>query len=247
MLDKIIKLWLELDMVGQIITLLFFIFLFFVLMTPYVKDAFDLINSAFRHISGWFERDQKISNNDEEIKNKLLNHRLLSEIKEIKIKLESLNFGDKYRDYIFKTILRSQVDSTLKCIKKTIQLDIDSMSDDEFRTTVSNMVIDIINESSEILIKKLGMEIYELVIMDPVKGMRAWTRNIDQMTWKLVDDVVTYAPLPKNHQKLYFVFTSINSSLSYVIQGIESRFRNINGDLSKMIEKNKDTLFNEIH
>jgi hypothetical protein len=173
-----------------------------------------------------------------EIRDKILNHRIMFDIKEIENKATIMDFGDKDRNRIFSLILTTYADSMKNNIMKIIDVyDIDRLDTDKFRRVIHGMVSDITSETSLKLKAELGKEIYDLTMMDPGRGMRAWTKHIDDNTWKLIEEFCNISYLEFNHQKLLFILTSLSTSLTVISEGIERRFEDFNGELTCLLKK----------
>jgi len=174
----------------------------------------------------------------ESIREKVLNSRLMHEIIELRTKLPTYNFGDKNRNRIFTFILESYMKSIEDNVFKLIDTyDIDNLNEDKFIRVIHSMSNDIINELQTKVKLKYGKKIYDLVMLDPNKGMRAWTRYLDEQSQILIDEFSRSNQMVTNHQKFVIILTSLATSLIVISTNIEKRFYNFNGELTELLKE----------
>lgn len=223
------------------------LFILFAILRPFITDFVRTVRDTTkifkkRPIRSTTKEPKTINGILEpyEIREKILNHRIMIEIKEIETKSITMNFGDKNRNKIFKFILLTQT----KYIKENVMwlidtYDIDRLDSDKFKRVVTSMINDIINDISLKLKAELGKEIYDLILLDPGRGMKTWSKHLDDNTHELIDEFCDVSYLEFNHQRLLFILTSLSTSLTIISDGIERRFCGFNGELNELLKKNE--------
>lgn len=220
--------------------ILFFIIIFYSLYNDYLKNFFSLLNSLLRNVQKFFKIKNNSNSQKQKTKKEIIeeteNHILMNLIKKIESDLYSMNFGSTFKNRIFKSILKYRMDNIKKCIHDLVNnYDIDSLDKDKFKKVIYEMFSNIINETNKQLKLDFGNEIYDLVILDPIKGFKKWDEFNNEYEWILVDEICN-TNIQFNHIKLNFILTAKFTSLSIIYGSIENRFLDFNGDLDKLIK-----------
>jgi hypothetical protein len=232
-LDKLGSPW---DIIFGII----FILVIASFIRPYIKEFFKSIKDAKKLII--FKKPKNyemIKKTKNDIIEDVMNHQIMTDMKEIKLNYDTLDFGDAERNRIFKLIINTQIDINIKYIKKMVNdNDIDNLKKNEFKTKIFNMLYDISFDIDRELKQKLGDDVFDLVI-NSKKGFKAWSRINTDITWNNIKDFFNLNYIKYNHLIFNFILTTLSTSITITFNGIENRFSDFNGDLTKLI-KNKN-------
>jgi hypothetical protein len=231
---------------GKIIIIIISIFILFVILKPYISDFFDILLSLLKGIKKIFYRLFKINknittNNKVSSKIDIYNHNIINEMNHIKIMIKSIDLGNIEKNNIFINIMNIQLNNVEKNIIKFIDNNnnINEINDNEFKRKIFDLLTDIIDDTNKDLIITLGKEIYEYIILDPIKGLRKWSKSNDESMWMLIDNFCDQKGI-NNSMKFNLVLTSLSTSLNVIYSGLEKRFNGFNGELNSLIKKNKD-------
>lgn len=265
LINWLISTWSDAGWGGQIFILLFTILILFTLLRSTLNNFVIVISGILSHLSEMIfgkkflkqsrknKKDNKNSHhidsdimgddkkiNKYELTERIKNHRLMIEINEIKFNINNSDFGDKDRNDIFRSIISIHINSVKKNIDKLVDTyDIDELDENKFVRVITGMISDIVNDVNSGIKDKFGKEIFDLVMMEPGRGVRTWSKNIDKNTWRLIDEFCTVNYIKYNHQRLLFILTAISTSLNIVFNGMEARFKDFNGELTELINKRK--------
>ncbi len=240
MWDDLISIFKTLPVIGKVLILLFATFIGYVIIKPYIEDFFDLLKNVYTHIKekilGF--KTKVISTNDNG--NKIFYNKLKLEIEEIKLNASKLNFGNKNKNKIFKTIIYTYIDSLEMAVEKLLDPEINDRNNNDFIDMVSKLKIDYETCIDRRLKKNLGSDVYNIVMTDPVKGFYSWTKIMEDSTSIIIDEFCRDDFIKNNYTRLYFILKSLTTSVYIIIQGVEKRFYDFNGDLTEVIKHRKN-------
>jgi len=239
-----LSIWSNSGWIFKLVFILVSVFILGVIIKPQIDSGFKLFDDIYRAIKLIFKKkdlnDKNITpgiKTKEEIKDDVNNHDLMLVMNQIEMKFDTLNFGDRKRNKIFKLILRTQIESIKKNINDLIRdYDIDQLSKNEFGIVVTKTLVNISNDTDTKLKAELGFDIYDL-IMNSKRGMKSWSKFNVTQTHELINTICKEDYIEYNHIRLYFVMVSLSTSLSITYNGLEQRFSKFNGELTNLIKK----------
>lgn len=196
----------------------------------------------------WLKRKEKIKDNviysDEERKEvieTLKKHNFFQEINLIKMEtIPSLNFGDIRKNEVFRDIIRIYVDTIeLSVIKILETYHLDKMKTNE----LNKLFTEKIDENTILIYSKmrtrLGNDLYNLVIEDPVMGFRTknsifreiFIRGVLNMS---AQHMSMYGY--DNYRRSTEILTSMYISLQVIVKNFGQVFKDFNGELNKYLK-----------
>ena len=224
--------WDVISWYDHIIILLFLITLIFITLKMKIIKIYKVLKNFIEFF--------KLPKEKNQIYHDVVNHNLMKEIKLIKSNLQLLNFGDKERNKIFSFILNTQMDYTKKYALEIVNTyNINELDEKRFTILMSEMWTNIISDTNIKLNLELGNDIYNVVITDPVKGIKNWTKNMNKQTWSTIDEFCSNDYLKTNHAKFLFILTTMSTSLTIIFNGIEERFNGFNGELTELLNNRR--------
>lgn len=246
----IIDIWNDLSSFERIFTLSFFV----ILLAYNINLYSDRIGKFFSYIGEMFNKifKKKQSNktqarsskkSQEDIMNMVINHDLMILIRRIETEIDSIDFGDPVKNKLFKIVLKTYTDTIREnFINFAKEYNIDELPQNEFKKLLFDKLNDIIEITNKKLKFELGHEIYNLIVLEPIKGFRKWEESNSKLEWGLLrgiewDKYLEYMYF--NHKLLYFIMQTKYVTLEVLFNGYEKRFSNFNGELDELIKKYK--------
>ena len=241
--EFLIKYWDKIGEIGHILFILLGSLMIGGITNTYINDIYKLLRSIsnlfkkiFNYIPSSSKRRTGPRTQKESIKD-VENHKMVMEMNEIKMKFNSLNFGDKKRNRIFQIIMYTKINTTINHVTKFVKINnVDQLDKNVFNTLVSKMLQDMSEETYVKLKIELGEEIYNIVV-DSARGMKVWEKeNIDSLL-KFTREVSNVDYIILNSDVFDLIQSSLSISLLVTYNTMESRFLDFNGELTEVINK----------
>jgi hypothetical protein len=229
------------DKVYEVIIVIDVVLFYIISIRPHIKEFVVFLKDGVNFIYtllGIRKRTKKTDNYLEpsKILSRYERHQISILFKEMKIKIKSLNFGDRKRNEIFNKIVDIVIESFDKNIREfIISNDIDSLDKEEFMSKIVDLLSQVSDDMNDMLKYELGHDVYELLINSD-KGIRKWMRNTTDAMIVTIKELTKYNFITMNHVLFDIVLTTLSSYLMIFISGIEEQYKYFNGDLSKIID-----------
>lgn len=236
MVDFIIENWNKLELIYKILIILVGLLISGGIVNNHINNITKLLKS----IVDFFKRIFKVKSNPQtthknDIVKNVTNHKMMSEMNELKMKFQSLNFGDNKRNRIFEIIMYTKINTTIKHLINFVKLNnIDELDKNEFSVLVFKMLQEMSKETNMKLKVELGEDVYNIVI-DSKRGMKVWEKGNIESLLKYIKEVTSVDYINLNSDIFNLVQSSLSISLMVTFNSMEDRFFNFNGELTKVL------------
>jgi len=216
-----------------------------------INSKIDDVMSVLKNIGNFFKRFFKVNPDtystigvglnvlplkSDVIKN-VSNHKMILEMGELKMKFQSLNFGDYKRNRIFEIIMYTKINTTIKYVINFVKIhDINKLERIEFNILIFKMLEEMSNEIDMRLKTELGIDVYNVVV-DSQRGMKVWEKQNLESLLKYIREVTSVNYIELNSDVFNLIQSSLSISLMVTFNSMENRFFDFNGELSEIIEK----------
>jgi hypothetical protein len=246
--EWIIDIWSDFSSFERIVFITLFVFFIVYNIKEYIIVKLDFIENVFSSIKNVFKKIFRKNNNvkehkktKEDILKMVLNHDIMTIIKRIETEYDNKDFGGPVKNKIFRLVLTTYLETIKeKFISIATDYDIEELEQSELKNLLFGTLLDIINDSNKKLKLELGNDIYNLIMLDPIKGFRKWEEYNNNLEWGILNDIdwgVYLGYLNSNHKILLFIMETKSITLQVLSNGFEKRFNQFNGELDELIKK----------
>jgi len=174
----------------------------------------------------------------------LLIHNFFISVCRMRIAIANTTFGgSSQKDKILRDVIIIYIDSIEKYATLFLKENqLDKLSTNALNEKLNSEIKRIEYEIYGKLRERLGFDIYNKVIEDPIKGFRTKNAHLKEI---LIDGVLSISTQSMavyeydNYKRASEILTSLYVSLKVIVKNFESVFKDFNGDLEKLIEQNK--------
>lgn len=247
MVDFFIENWNKLELIYKIIIITGTLIVTGGVINNYIDDAIKMLNNIKKFFQRFFKVNPDTYSNisigvnllplkSDVIKN-VSSHKMMIEMDELKIKFQSLNFGDNKRNRIFQIIMYTKINTTIKYLINFVNMhDINNLEKNDFNILIFKMLNEMSNEIDMKLKVELGEDVYNIVIDSP-RGMKIWEKQNIESLLKYIKEISNVKYIELNSDVFNLIQSSLSISLMVTFNSMEDRFFNFNGELTEVLEK----------